>query len=42
MYGRGVAKIRKQKTADGEADLARARALSGTVADEFKRHGIAP
>ncbi len=42
MYGRGVAKIRKQKTADGEADLARATALSSTVADEFKRHGIAP
>lgn len=42
MYGRGVAKIRKQKTADGEADLARAKALSSTVADEFKRHGITP
>jgi tetratricopeptide (TPR) repeat protein/predicted aspartyl protease len=42
MYGRGVAKIRKQKTADGEADLARATALSSTVADDFKRHGIAP
>lgn len=42
MYGRGVAKIRKQKTADGEADLARARELSSTIADEFKRHGITP
>jgi len=42
LYGRGVAKIRKQKTADGEADLARATALSSTVADEFKRHGITP
>jgi tetratricopeptide (TPR) repeat protein len=42
LYGRGVAKIRKQKTADGEADLARATALSSTVADEFKRHGISP
>ncbi len=42
LYGRGVAKIRKQKAADGEADLARATALSSTVADEFKRHGIAP
>ena len=42
MYGRGLAKIRKQKTADGEADLARATALSGTVAEEFKRRGIAP
>jgi tetratricopeptide (TPR) repeat protein/predicted aspartyl protease len=42
LYGRGVAKTRKQKTADGEADLTRATALSSTVADEFKRHGIAP
>jgi tetratricopeptide (TPR) repeat protein/predicted aspartyl protease len=42
LYGRGVAKIRKQKAADGEADLARATALSSTVADEFKRHGITP
>jgi tetratricopeptide (TPR) repeat protein len=42
LYGRGVAKIRKQKTADGEADLTRATALSSTVADEFKRHGITP
>ena len=42
LYGRGVAKIRKQKASDGEADLARATALSGTVADEFKRHGISP
>lgn len=42
LYGRGMAKIRKQKFADGEADLARATALSSTVADEFKRHGITP
>jgi tetratricopeptide (TPR) repeat protein/predicted aspartyl protease len=42
LYGRGVAKIRKQKTADGEADLARATALSSTVADDFKRRGITP
>lgn len=42
LYGRGVAKIRKQKTADGDADLASATALSSTVADEFKRHGITP
>ncbi|MHB8721036.1 MAG: aspartyl protease family protein [Steroidobacteraceae bacterium] len=42
LYGRGVAKIRKQKAADGEADIARATALSSTVADEFKRRGISP
>ena len=42
LYGRGVAKIRAQKTADGEADLAQAAALSSAIADEFKRLGIAP
>jgi tetratricopeptide (TPR) repeat protein/predicted aspartyl protease len=42
LYGRGVAKIRAQKAADGEADLARATALSSTIAEEFKRRGITP
>jgi tetratricopeptide (TPR) repeat protein len=42
LYGRGVAKIHTQKTADGEADLARATALSSTIAEEFKRRGITP
>jgi tetratricopeptide (TPR) repeat protein len=42
LYGRGVAKIRKDKIADGEADVAHATALSSTVADEFKHRGITP
>ena len=42
LYGRGVAKIRKHKIAAGEADLAQAKSLSPTVADEFTRRGIAP
>jgi tetratricopeptide (TPR) repeat protein len=42
LYGRGVAKIRMQKKADGEADLARATELSSTIAQEFQRRGIAP
>jgi predicted aspartyl protease/tetratricopeptide (TPR) repeat protein len=42
LYGRGVAKIRMQKKADGEADLARATELSGTIAQEFQRRGITP
>jgi tetratricopeptide (TPR) repeat protein/predicted aspartyl protease len=42
LYGRGVAKIRKKKTAEGEADLAQASALSSNVAAEFKDRGISP
>jgi tetratricopeptide (TPR) repeat protein len=42
LYGRGIAKLRKNKTADGEADVAHATALSSTVADEFKDRGITP
>jgi tetratricopeptide (TPR) repeat protein len=42
LYGRGVAKIRKHKTAEGEADIAHALSLSPGVADEFKRRGIVP
>ena len=42
LYGRGVAKIRNDKSAEGQADLAAATALWPAIADEFKRHGIAP
>ncbi len=42
LYGRGVAKLRKRNTAEGEADIAQAKSLSAAVADEFKRRGIIP
>jgi tetratricopeptide (TPR) repeat protein len=42
LYGRGIAKIRRQKTADGEADLAAATKLWPKVAEEFARRGINP
>ncbi len=42
LYGRGIDKLRKQKTPEGEADIAQATALSPKIADEFNRHGIAP
>jgi tetratricopeptide (TPR) repeat protein len=42
LYGRGVAKIRKKKIAEGQADIDKAMSLSPTVADEFKARGIAP
>jgi tetratricopeptide (TPR) repeat protein/predicted aspartyl protease len=41
-YGRGIAKLRQQKTSDGQADLAQATALSPRIADEFRRYGLAP
>jgi tetratricopeptide (TPR) repeat protein len=42
LYGRGVAKIRKKRVADGEADIAQAVTLWPTIADEFTRRGIIP
>jgi tetratricopeptide (TPR) repeat protein/predicted aspartyl protease len=41
-YGLGIDNLRKQRIAEGEADIARATALWPKVADEFTRHGIAP
>ena len=42
LYGRGIDKLRKKKTAEGNADLAAATALSAPIADQFKLHGIVP
>jgi tetratricopeptide (TPR) repeat protein len=42
LYGRGVAKLRKKKLAEGEADMAEAVKLWPKIADEFTRRGIAP
>jgi tetratricopeptide (TPR) repeat protein len=42
LYGRGIAKIRKMKTADGQADIAAANVLRPKTAEYFERHGIAP
>jgi tetratricopeptide (TPR) repeat protein len=41
-YGRGVAKLRKGLTADGQADIAAATALAPTIATAASKHGIAP
>ena len=41
LYGRGVAKLRRGRTADGRADMAAAKVLSATVADAFQKLGIA-
>jgi tetratricopeptide (TPR) repeat protein/predicted aspartyl protease len=42
LYGRGVAEIREKKTAAGNADIASATAISASIGDAFKRHGIVP
>jgi tetratricopeptide (TPR) repeat protein/predicted aspartyl protease len=42
LYGRGLAKLRKKNTAEGEADIGAATAIWSSVADNFKRHGIVP
>jgi len=41
-YGRGIDKRRKQKTSEGDADIAQATAIWPNVAGEFNRYGIAP
>jgi tetratricopeptide (TPR) repeat protein/predicted aspartyl protease len=42
LYGRGVAEIREKKIAAGNADIAAATAISASIGDAFKRHGIIP
>lgn len=42
LYGRGVDEHRKHSTAEGDADMARAKAIWPQVADEFTRRGITP
>jgi tetratricopeptide (TPR) repeat protein len=42
LYGRGVAKIRKKRVPEGEADIAAATAVRASIGEEFKRRGIVP
>jgi tetratricopeptide (TPR) repeat protein len=42
LYGRGVAKIRKNKTAEGEADIAEAVKIYPRIAAQFSARGLAP
>jgi hypothetical protein len=42
LYCRGIDKLWKQKTSEGQADIAQARAISSEVADNFSRYGISP
>jgi tetratricopeptide (TPR) repeat protein len=42
LYGRGVAKIRKNKTADGEIDIAEAVKIAPNIGARFSERGLAP
>jgi len=42
LYGRGVAKIRKNKTAEGEIDIAEAVKIAPNVGTPFSKRGLAP
>lgn len=42
MYGRGIAKLRLHRTAEGEADITQAKARRPHVADEYKQWGVVP
>jgi tetratricopeptide (TPR) repeat protein len=42
LYGRGVAKLRKNKTAEGEADMAEAVKIAPHIAAPFSARGLAP
>jgi hypothetical protein len=42
LYGRGIDKLREQKTSEGDGDIAQATAMGPQVVEEFKRRGIVP
>jgi tetratricopeptide (TPR) repeat protein/predicted aspartyl protease len=42
LYGRGLAKFKKKKIGEGEADIANAEKLAPKIAERFKALGIAP
>jgi tetratricopeptide (TPR) repeat protein/predicted aspartyl protease len=42
LYGRGIAKLKKNKTTEGEADIAEALKAAPNVADAYKRAGLYP
>lgn len=41
-YGRGIDKLRKKKTSEGDADIAQALKLKPAIGDEFARRGLIP
>jgi tetratricopeptide (TPR) repeat protein len=42
LYGRGIAKIRKNKRSEGEADIAAAAKMAPDIAERFQKIGLVP
>lgn len=42
LYGRGIDKLRTQKTQDGQADIAQAKLLLPTIGEQGIHYGILP
>lgn len=42
LYGRGIAKVRKKKITDGEADITNAEKIAPKIAEQFTVLGIVP
>ena len=42
LYGRGIAKVRQKKEADGETDLANAEKITPKIAEQFTALGLVP
>jgi hypothetical protein len=40
LYGRGLAKLRTGNSADGNGDIAAAKAVQSDIADEFASYGM--
>jgi tetratricopeptide (TPR) repeat protein len=40
LYGRGLAKLKKGGTADGDADISAAKAIEAKIVEEFARYGV--
>jgi len=40
VFGRGMAKLKKNDKAGGEADVAAAKAIKPDIAEEFARFGV--
>lgn len=40
LYGRGLAKLKQGDKAGGNIDIAAAKAIQGSIADDFTRYGV--
>jgi tetratricopeptide repeat protein len=40
LYGRGLAKLKKGDAADGDADIAAAKAIGAKIVEDFARYGV--